>query len=347
MKYLLDMTQLRQGDIILEDGENKLVSNIIKKVTKSEFSHAMIYIDHTLIHAVAEGGVFSKNPQRILHSRKNSFKVLRLKEPVQNFVLDMICDNARGKVGSLYSKIEAGRSIRPKNTETKNKEQFCSRLVAQSYYEAGIKIVNNINYCTPEDINKSELLEEVSGCVKQASLADITMNLKKDPNLENQEETLKWLKQARQLLKKDGVNVQAISDIDAHLFKDSSTDKRICKYIESTKYLKLYNIDRDLNPYRYHESEFAMALDSAPELLAFEVDLNRREVVRHGKSLKVYRENYRTSKLKYCKLHVKLYRNLLKECEDRLNVILKYQGIDNPSSRLADQLLNEISSLLR
>ena len=49
MKYLLDLKQLQQGDIVLEAGETPVISEMIKKATKSDYSHAMIYIDHTLI----------------------------------------------------------------------------------------------------------------------------------------------------------------------------------------------------------------------------------------------------------------------------------------------------------
>ncbi|NVP03502.1 hypothetical protein HWA77_25175 [Photobacterium damselae subsp. damselae] len=352
MKYLLDRNKLRQGDIILESGETKLVSNLIKKVTNSEFSHAMIYIDHTLIHAINDGGVFSKNPQRILRSKENSFKVLRLKTPVSNLVLEQICDNARVKVGSVYSMLEASKTILPKKKkkEEKNNEQFCSRLVAQCYYEAGIQIVDDVNLCTPEDINKSEVLQEVLGCVKKASAEDIKMDSKTDPNIENQKETLKWLEQTRQLLKKDGINIQTINDISMHLSSDSSADKRICKYIESTKYLKLYNVDRQINPYRYNDKEFELALENSQDkinLLKDEIDLNRRDIVRHGKNLKAVRENYRNTKLKFCKLHIQLYRNLLKECEARLNIILKYKQLDIYTESVVHNLLSETSSLLR
>ena len=350
MKYLLDLKQLQQGDIVLEAGETPIISEMIKKATKSDYSHAMIYIDHTLIHAVKKGGVFSKNPQRILLSSKDSFKVLRLKDPAPHSKLESICDNARAKVGSLYSMTEAGKAVLPKILQGKNRKQFCSRLVTQSYIEGGIELVNNADYSTPEDINNSDLLEVVNDCVREATEEDIEMASRVDPNLENQEETFKWLKLAREHLKKEGADIQTINDISEHLVKDSSSDKRICKFIESTKYLKIYDVDRKLNPYRYNVQEFTEKMQTVlnhDELIASEVDLNRRELERYGKSIDIARQNYLNFKFKFTKLHIQLYRKILLETESRLKVILQYPYIDSQTSIIVDKYLNEVSGLVR
>ena len=349
MKYLLDMSQLQQGDIVLEDGETKFISSAIKKITKSKYSHAMIYVGGTLIHAVAKGGVFSKNPQRILRSSESSFKVLRLKDTLLELNLALVCDNARAKVGSIYSIAEAGKAILPNNDKT-TKKQFCSRLVAQSYNEAGVKIVDDPYFCTPEDINQSPLLEEVKSCVRQATQADLDMAAKIDPNLENQEETLKWLRLARKQLKSEGIEVQTINDVAEHLSKDNTWDKRICKHIESTKYLQLYNVDRKLNTYRYCEKEFSAKVESEvnmSDFFNFEFNLNRGEIERHGKNLMIAQNNYRNSKLKYCKLHVKLYRNILKENECRLKIIRNYKALEPSIGVAVNEYLNRVSSLLK
>ncbi|EKB0634066.1 hypothetical protein OMZ24_003515 [Vibrio cholerae] len=350
MKYLLDLDKLQQGDIVLEAGETPVISEVIKKVTKSDYSHAMIYIDHSLIHAVKKGGVFSKNPQRILLSSKDSFKVLRLKDPALHSRLESVCDNARAKVGSLYSTTEAGKAVLPNKPQGKNRKQFCSRLVAQSYKEARIELVNNADYCTPEDINNSSLLEVVNDCVREATEQDIEMASREDPNLENQEETFKWLKLAREHLKKEGADIQTINDISQHLVNDKSSDKRICKFIESTRYLKLYNVDRKLNPYRYNVQEFTEKMQTAlnhDTLIASEVDLNRRELERHRKSIGIARQNYRNFNLKFTKLHIQLYRNILLETEHRLKVILRYPFIDPHTSIIVNKYLSEVSSLVR
>lgn len=43
-----------------------------------------------------------------------------------------------------------------------NKQQFCSRLVARSYENVGIKLVKNKDYCTPDDLRRSPLLKELN-----------------------------------------------------------------------------------------------------------------------------------------------------------------------------------------
>ncbi|GAB1259859.1 YiiX/YebB-like N1pC/P60 family cysteine hydrolase [Aurantivibrio plasticivorans] len=350
MKYLLDLKALKPGDIVLESGETPFFSEAIKKATKSDYSHAMIYTDQTLIHAVKKEGVFSKNPQRILVSSEEGFKVLRLKDASLRSKLNRVCDNARTKVGSLYSITEASMSVLPNNLERTSRKQFCSRLVAQSYSQAGISLVDDANYCTPEDLNNSPLLEVVNNCVREATEKDLEMVSRADPNIENQAETFKWLNLSRKHLKKEGAEIQTINDVSEHLSKNNSSDKRICKFINSTRYLKLYNIDRSLNPYRYSNQEFIEKLQSAlnhGEILANEIELNRTELERHEKSLKIARYNYHNVKLKFTKLHIQLYRRLLLETECRLKVIKKYPLIDDQSLKIVGHYLLRVSRLIR
>ncbi len=350
MKYLLDLKQLQPGDIVLEAGETPIVSEAIKRATSSDYSHAMIYTDHSLIHAVKKEGVFSKNPQRMLRSSRESFKVLRLKDSSLQSKLEEICDNASAKVGSLYSTSEASKSALQNTPKETSKKQFCSRLVAQSYSQEGVLLVDDANYCTPEDLNKSPLLEVVENCVREAGEEDLEMASREDPNLENQKETFKWLNLARKHLKKEGAYIQTINDVGEHLSQNRSSDKRICKLIESTNYLSIYNVDRTLNTYRYSAQKFTEKMQASlnhDEILAGEVDLNRRELERHGKSIRVARHNYHNINLKFIKLHIKLYRNLLLETECRLKVIKEYPSLDDQSLMMVDRYLTEVSGLIR
>ena len=145
-------------------------------------------------------------------------------------------------------------------------------------------------------------------------------------------------------------DIQTINDVSEHLSKNSSSDKRICKFVESTKYLKLYNVDRKLNPYRYSTQEFIAKMQTVlnhDELISSEVALNRRELERHGKSINIAHHNYRIFKLKFTKLHIQLYRKLLLETECRLKVISQYPLIDTQTAKILSECLSEISKLIR
>ena len=61
------------GDIILESGSSKF-SWWIKYGTNSKYSHAMIYVGHSIIHALTDG-VYTENPQRIIVDSINNLKI--------------------------------------------------------------------------------------------------------------------------------------------------------------------------------------------------------------------------------------------------------------------------------
>lgn len=73
MSYLLDFNKLQIGDIILQSGTSKF-SWWIKKITGSNYSHAMLYVGESTIHALTNG-VYSTNPQRIIVDSNNDLKV--------------------------------------------------------------------------------------------------------------------------------------------------------------------------------------------------------------------------------------------------------------------------------
>jgi hypothetical protein len=345
--YLLDINKLQVGDIILEAGETKVVSDLIKKITNSDYSHAMIYVDFTLIHAVKDG-VFSKNPQRVLVKDKNDLKVLRLKNGVNTETIKTVADSARNLVGSLYSKREAIAAVSRGKNKVANNKQFCSRLVAQCYDSQGISLVANSDYCTPEDLNMSPLLIEVNDCVRAAGPDDLEMDKRKDPNLEHQKETFKWLKNARGLFKKEGIEIQTLNDVAQGLIDNRKLDKRICKYIEKTKYLEQYGADRVANKYRYQVTDFLERLNSDPnrqEFISQEIKLNEGEVNRHSKNFTIASENYKQSKLKFAKLDKKLYRNILLESKTRLTVIEQALSIGLDKSNVKS-LINQIDETL-
>ena len=155
----------------------------------------MIYMDLTMIHAVPSG-VFSKNPQREIFTFKNDVKVLRLKNSIDKQKYKDICTFARSLVGSIFSKREIIEALKTNNPtkKAKTKKQFCSRLVAQAYNSVGINIVDNPDYCSPQNIYESASLQEVNNTVRIAFQKHKKFAKKYDPNLKNQEITFNWLK---------------------------------------------------------------------------------------------------------------------------------------------------------
>lgn len=150
MPVTYDLAVLQPGDIILSNHSGK-VSRIVRRWTKSPWSHAMLYIDRTIVHAVGDG-VHTINPQREKFEL-GEVAVYRLPglTPLQ---AAEICEVARARVGTRYTTWEAALSIflRASNLKALGQSQYCSRLVAQAYHALGIVLHSNPDHCFPSDL---------------------------------------------------------------------------------------------------------------------------------------------------------------------------------------------------
>lgn len=171
MKKRLNEEVLVAGDIILTT-TSRFISGVIRTVTNSDISHAMLYVQHcSIIHADSEG-VHSENTQRIFLDPDLAVYVLRLRNDLSPQTARHICDDVRSKVGTEYNKVEAIRS--PVGWgKTYTARQFCSRLIAQSYEKFGHPLVKNANYCTPEDLLKSQDLIQVKNPTVEVTAEEI------------------------------------------------------------------------------------------------------------------------------------------------------------------------------
>jgi hypothetical protein len=331
MSYVIELDRLKLGDIILS-AEEKPVSKGIRYATSGEFSHAMLYVGNSVIHATT-GGVFSKNPQRVLAKEKKHLKVLRLIREPSIEKATYICDFARDKVGTLYSKIEAMRTISKSiPTVAKTNKQFCSRLVAQSYASVDIKLVSNYDYCSPEQLNTSLMLYEVGDSVRKATSKEIGFAKSKDPVLKHQKETYKWLNKARSLAGKINYEIVTENDVLQFLLKNPVFDKMITKQVRETKYLDFYNYDKKANPHRYDFDDFRRVLPKESNqievVLGKEVNKEISLVSRFSKMLYEFKA-YQTAGLDYVNLHIALYTQLLQVSLERLIVLRDIQAYTN------------------
>ncbi len=240
------------GDIILTN-EGGFKRDIIAKATHGKFSHAMIMsLDVQLVHATLDGGVFSYNPQRILVESLENITVLRIKDTklLENKI-DRLNFFLRSKVGTLYSIREAIKARKPTNNVGNNK-QFCSRLVAQAYAEIGIYLVENVDFCTPNDFTRSDLLYEPSNIVIEATSYDIARANTIDKVLLNQNETYKWLSKTREYAQKEfNFSIETQADVTPFINKHPISAKKIVEFIKSTTYCSTYLSDKVFHPWRY------------------------------------------------------------------------------------------------
>lgn len=324
--YILDFKKLIPGDIILESGTNKF-SPVIKAITRSNYSHAMIYIGDSIIHALTDG-VYSTNPQRVLVDNPAGLKVLRLKNSLSEQARNTLVNYARNLSGSIYSIPEASASaIFGKTTkESESKQQFCSRLVAQSYRQVGVNIVKNPDYCTPEDINRSTSLKEIDGVLRLAAKQEVVFANSENPIKENQRRMFLWLNQARKIFAERSIEIQTESDVASSLVNNKDLDPSICNFIKDSDYLEHYDFDKKVNPYRYDIDAMmgvCSSLEHAMEVFFSEINKEPSEITRHSNSYFSSGLNFVHLGLEYHGLHKQLYRNLLGMSRDRLIVLCR------------------------
>ena len=127
-------------------------------------------------------------------------------------------------------------------------KQFCSRLVAQAYAENGIDLVDNSDFCTPNELLKSERLVRI---------ADATVDIA-------EEEFQAWqtFPSGLELMRKstnhilDGArkvdsSIQNLSDVDKLVLEYSEFDETIKQLYVESGFLEVWKIDHETNPWHY------------------------------------------------------------------------------------------------
>ncbi|HII1788194.1 TPA: YiiX/YebB-like N1pC/P60 family cysteine hydrolase [Escherichia coli] len=330
-RFVLDISKLKDGDVIVEHGYSTY-SPTIEKVTKCYYTHAMIYLEGTIIEATSDGGVFSRVPNRIAVPLEKDLVVLRLKNSLDPYIMNLITSRARELIGSSYSITEAASTQIYKNTPAKKvnikikpkRSQFCSRLVAQCYSYGGVNIVDNIDYCTPKDIFNSIYLQPVHNAIKEGSSEEIYHANIGELHPKHLKSCVAWVKTAKKILAKHDVKVQTINEIIHAVVKLNNTkvDKAVFKAINDSGYLQDYVDDRIQNEYRYN---IVMFLDFyKKQQISIEMEIEKEfGIYKTRKSnFQTYKDMYEEHPARIIKCHLDLEKKLLKSIHERLTIIL-------------------------
>ncbi len=243
----IDIDLLKKGDVVLSTTSGK-DSGFIRKVTRSDISHAMICVAYGSVIDSTGEGVQARNIQKLLYDDECAIYILRLKTPLSEVQADRIVNYARASTGTSYTKIEAAKSIIPENAGKGGVKQFCSRMVARAYACAGIMLVNNPDYCTPNELKNSELLMHVENPwivvsdyeVKLVKEVDDTTNGMRD-------KTNKLLTAIRAI----DPNVESLNDIDSLVIRRADLDHSIANAFRTSGYLEHWEVELSRFPWRY------------------------------------------------------------------------------------------------
>lgn len=290
MKCLNDL-KLLPADIILST-QNHHVSKAIRAATGSDISHAMIYVAScSLIDSTGEG-VHARNTRRVFFDDHSAVHVRRLAAGLSGPQRNLVINYARSRIGTRYSKREAVRSSLG-TTKSPSRQQFCSRLVAQAYARAGIRLVHSPDYCTPDDIKNSTLLVAVSDAlipVSDAQVAHVESDF--DTNDVMRDVTNKLLDAAR----KRSTSIECFDDIDAYLVAHPDDDEFFAKLYEESGYLTAWEVEYNKNRWQYEFPLLVSMPGSRADKRAYCV-----EVIRDHSEMLVRREENRTG---YTILHI-------------------------------------------
>jgi len=305
--YLIDRELLKPGDIILTCSSEK-PSRAIRKLTGSEYSHAILFVgESSYIHS-DPAGVHSGNIQRLKIDSPDFVKVVRVKD--QSFVAKAV-EYARLQVGVSYSKLSAANAGVKILSKFDTKRQFCSRLVAKSYGYAGVELVSNGDACLPQEIADSKLVSVVRDCVYKASKEDIEFAHSFDPIKQQVKITNAILKSVRKIM---GNRVQSLADITACLIDNPLFDKEVTEIYQSSGYLDMWRYEKDQNTWRYDVALFESLPFTREELLGHaydELKVAEGLLSRYMNNLEQYIYIKQQYKLKYAEQQFNLYKKLV------------------------------------
>jgi Permuted papain-like amidase enzyme, YaeF/YiiX, C92 family len=242
----LDETKLLLGDIILST-QDHYVSKAIRTATKSDISHAMLYVARGSIIDSTGEGVHARNTRRLFYDDDCALHVRRLASGLTNEQRDRVIRYARNRIGTRYSTREAMRSATGTD-RAPSRQQFCSRLVGQAYASAGIDLVSAPDFCTPDEVKNSPLLTPVPDAVMPVS-DEYVRNVERDfdTNEAMREVTNKLLGLART---RHG-EIESLRDIDTYLVSNPSEDEKFAMYFEDSGYLTAWEVEFDKNRWQY------------------------------------------------------------------------------------------------
>ncbi len=266
----IKIESVEPGDILFTARLGKL-SGAIRVATSGTVSHAMICVQHGSFIDSTTDGVQARNLQRELFELDEKVFHFRLKKPLNRELLSKVLDFARAEVGARYSTFEAMRSVGSIRKPRSNR-QFCSRLIARAFREAGIDLVVDADYCSPEDLKRSPLLIEVP--IDTEVISEEEQQLRQanvDPVRETHQAQNMILNVARSIDPK----IEHFNDLYTLLVEHPEADSNIAGALRDSGYLDLWKIETKAHPWRYNLAHIDAMTDSTEALRSYCVDTVR------------------------------------------------------------------------
>jgi len=279
--FVADLIQL--GDVVLTTTPEPM-SRTIRKATGADISHAMICVGKSSVIDSTGDGVHARNLERLILEPGCAGYVLRPAKPLTSDQLHCVISFARAAVGTRYSMTGAVKSVLAGFVA--GRRQFCSRLVAQAYRDAGMNLVSDADFCHPGEFLKSAALVEVPNVLRNLS-AEEEADWRGDvDNVQvMRDSTNVLLREARKL----SSEIESLNDIDAYLVEHQDADTHLVQALRSSRYLELWREEFERNSWQYdvammegHDGSSERKQRYCEELLANETLCQNRFVMNHA-----------------------------------------------------------------
>lgn len=314
--YFLDANKTQKCDILLTT-TLAWPSRLICRATESDISHASLMVDsHALIDSTGDG-VQARNIHRIEYEDKCSIHLMRFKGTLSNEQKNKIESFARGKIGMRYNTTEAIKSgfvqhriLSPKDD---GRRMFCSRLVAEAYEFAGIKLVDNPQYCTPDDLKNSPSLYEIMDIAIPIPYDISSLKIQSLPNFDEKmrDVTNDLLSRIRML----DDSVETLTDIVDFLLKHPEKDGDVLDAYQESGYLTLEDEIFAQTSYLYNSAQFMVHyMEKFPKYAKIGHD---EDTSRFEQNLTIYKELYNQTHFKTFEVLVNLYTKLVEHSDLR------------------------------
>lgn len=310
--FVIKASIIKPGDIILTRSNDRL-SEMVRSYTQSDYSHAILYVGQYSCIESDGLGVQARNLQRIGFENESDVVLLRLLNSKDNSIISKAIEFARQKIGTEYSTYEA--KLVKIETDSKAKEpnrQFCTRFVAQAYAESGLKLVNNADYCTPQNILESEKVERVKDFLKIASDEEIALVNEKNTPLDIQTDIHNMIfDEARRI---SGEDIQTFEQLGKFVIENPDKEPLITEAVVNSGYLKMWETDIQKNPWHYDYKELIKQYRTPEHRRYVGNHFATSEIITRQRfilTLEALEYGYSFHKQNYFKLMIELYNKLI------------------------------------
>lgn len=321
VNYIYDMTKLLPGDIILTRDPNNQLSRRVMESTNSDYSHAMIYVCGSSCIG-AEKRVQARNLARFLFDEPKNTCLLRVKKDYQTPVtIDAVIYYARRVIGNPYSLADALRLELGRTERYTFDTQICTRLVAKAFEFSGLKIVENAEMCTPQEILESSCFDKYRDFLRVANDFDIRFAESYDVT-EDMRKTTEILFDSLETINEGKIrSMQSLTD---YVIEHPEVDTTVCKLVQQSGYLNVLEIEEKKNTYNYDKNVFIdfYGEDNAYEAAISALEENLEGIYRYEQECKDLTMKFFASgrKLHYLIMIIGLYKRIVEQHQRRIRV---------------------------